>query len=221
MWVFNCSNNKINVLNGILGVLTIEQRFSHLRCSFQLHLDYSSSINPIRKLISSSTSDQFLYLLRSNSLDNQFKSSENLPTNNQQLKKLMSTFLLSRRSGILSQSKSILVNYIPLTARSDSLIDKVLLSPIQFQRTFLSWRRGSLFLNSICIYKQRWHRKHISCLPVHQLTFKHRADFNKIKDQYTKNFCEVDYLLNIQEWDQVWIILKDWTNILKSNNGID
>ena len=168
-------------MSGILGASTTEERFSHLRCSFQLHLDYSSSMNPIRNLISSSTSRQFLYLLRSNSLYDQFNSSDDLSTNYQQLKKLMSNFLLSRRSGILSQSKSILVQYIPLTARSNSLIDKVLLSPIQFQRTFLSWRRGSLFLNSICICKERCHRKHISCLPVPQLKPKHYDNFNKIK----------------------------------------
>jgi len=126
----------------------------------------------------------------------------------------MSTFLLSRRVGILSQSKSILVNYIHLTARSASLIDKVLLSPLPFQRTFLSWRRGSLFLNSICICKERWHRKHISCLPIPQLISKYRIDFDKVKGQHTKNFCEVDYLLNIQEWNYAWNALQIWTNIL-------
>src|SRR5436190_22176626 len=117
-WLFNCSNNKINVLNGILGTLTVDQRFSHLRCSFQLHLDHSSSTNPIRTLISCSNSCQFLYSLRSDLLYNQFKSLNDLPTNYLQLKKRMATFLLSRRSVILSQSKSVLVNYIPITARS-------------------------------------------------------------------------------------------------------
>ena len=209
----------MNVLNGILGTLTVDQRFSHLRCSFQLHLDHSSSTNPIRTLISSSNSRQFLYSLQSDPLYNQFKSLDDLPTNHLQLKKRMATFLLSRRSVILSQSKSVLVNYIPITARSDSLIDKVLRSPIKFQRTFLSWRRGSLFLNSTCVCTKRWHRGHISCLPTPQLTLKHRSNFEKMKDQHTKNFCQIDYLLNVQEWDYAWDALQVWKEKLSSKKS--
>ena len=212
-WIFNCSSNKIKVLEGILGALTVEQRFSHLRCSFQLHLDHSNIHNPIRSLVQSSQQCQFLYFFRSNKLYKEFQS-EDLPTHYAALKKCMAKFLLSRQSGILLQSKSTLINYIPFTARSDSLIDKVLHSPIQFQRTFLSWRRGSLFLNSICICKGRWHRGHIPCLPIPQFSLQNRVDFDKIKEEYSKNFCEVDYLLNVQEWDLAWNILMDWTNLL-------
>jgi len=156
-WVFNLASNKIKVLNGILGALTVEQRFSHLRCSFQLHLNHSASDNPIRALISSSPFTQYLCYLRSNGLYNEFTTLPGLPTNYTQLKKRMTTFLLSRRSGIISHSSGVLVNYIPTTSHTASLIDKVLLSPVHFQRMFLSWRRSLLFLNTTCICKERWH----------------------------------------------------------------
>ena len=142
-WIFNTGTRNIKILNGILGALTVDQRFSHLRCGFQLHLDHSAAGNPIKPLISSSTFSQFLYFLRNNDLYVEFSRIPDLPTNYIVLKMEMSGFLLSRRSGILSKSSSILVNYIPITARSSSLIDKVLRSPIRYQRMFLSWRRGS------------------------------------------------------------------------------
>ena len=116
-----------------------------------------------------------------------------LPSTHHELKKSLSDFLLSRRSAILSQSFSVLVNYIPFTARSLSLIDKVLFSPIQFQRMFLSWRRGSLFLNSICLCKQRWHRGHINCLPPITLPTRFEISFKEVKCNFTKNFCEIDF----------------------------
>ena len=213
-WIFNTGTRNIKILNGILGALTVDQRFSHLRCGFQLHLDHSADGNPIRPLISSSTFSQFLYFLRNNDLYVEFSRIPDLPTNYIALKMEMSGFLLSRRSGILSKSSSTLVNYIPITARSSSLIDKVLRSPIRYQRMFLSWRRGSLFLNCTCICKERWHRGHIPCLPMLSLPMKYKQSFEEMKLQSSKNFCQVDFLLNVEEWDFVWNILQSWSRIL-------
>ena len=213
-WIFNGNINKVKILEGISVALTVEQRFSHLRCSFQLHLDHAADSNPIRRLISVSKSDQYLFTLRSEKLYTQFLCQPDLPSEYPALRHSMSLFLLSRRSGIISQSKSILINYIPITSRMDSLVDKVLTAPIQFQRMFLSWRRGALFLNATCICGERWHRGHIPCLPKPTLTSKHQIEFVKCREERSKNFCELDYLLNVQEWDLAFDIIKLWQKTL-------
>jgi hypothetical protein len=133
-----------------------------------------------------------------------------------QLKAAMAEYLLSRRSGILDKSKSTLVKYITSDSRTEGLIDRVLLSPIQYQRTLLSWRRGSLFLNQICICKERWHRGHIPCLPKGTLCLKLQQEFEQCKEKRSKNFCEVDYLLNIQEWSKAFEWIELWKKTLES-----
>ena len=215
-WVFNSNVNKMKVLEGILGTLTVEQRFYHLRCSFQLHLNQSARSNPIRLLIQMSYRSQYLFTLRNDELYDQFSNTPDLPTAHQQLKIRMSEFLLSRRSGIISKSKSVLVNYIPITSRMAGLVDKVLIAPIQFQRLFLSWRRGALFLNRVCICGERWHRRHISCLPKAQLTFKHHIEYLKCQAEQSKNFCELDYLLNVEEWKVAFELITLWRSVLDS-----
>jgi hypothetical protein len=205
-WIFNTNVNKVKVLYGILGALSVEDRFSHLRCGFQLHLDHSSLSNPIRTLAIFQVDilyEDFVTMIH-----------DILPY--PQLKLAMAEFLLSRRSGILDESKSILVHYITSDSRTEGLIDRVLLSPIQYQRMLLSWRRGALFLNQMCICKERWHRGHIPCLPKGTLSVDLREDFERCKEKQSKNFCEVDYLLNIQEWKVAieWIEL--WKKTLDS-----
>lgn len=213
-WIFNANIRKAKILNGILGTLSVEQRFSHLRCSFQLHPECSAQSNPVHRLISTSKTDQYLFTLLTDKLYGQFKAQSDLPSSYLELKQYMSQFLLSRRSGIISQSKSVLINYIPKTARTDGLVDRVLTAPIQYQRTFLSWRRGSLFLNSKCICQERWHRGHIPCLPNPRLTFKHQIEYLKCKAEMSKNFCKLDYLLNVQEWDLAFEVIKSWQKAL-------
>jgi hypothetical protein len=132
----------------------------------------------------------------------------------------MSDFLRSQRSRIILQSKSILVNYISKDARTDGLIDRVFTAPIQYQRLFLSWRRGTLFLNKKCICGERWHRGHISCLTKVTLTFKHRMEFIKYQEKHSKNFCELDYLLNIQRWNFAFDVIKSWQKDLDGVNAI-
>ena len=203
----------MKVLEGILSTVIVEH---HLRCSFQLHLNQSARSNAIRLLIQMSYRSQYLFTLRNDELYDQFSNTPDLPTAHQQLKIRMSEFLLSRRSGIISKSKSVLVNYIPITSRTAGLVDKVLIAPIQFQRLFLSWRRGALFLNRVCICGERWHRRHISCLPKAQLTFKHHIEYLKCQAEQSKNFCELDYLLNVEEWKVAFELITLWRSVLDS-----
>ena len=212
-WIFNSDLKKAKVLHGILGALTVEQRFSHLRCSFQLHLNHLASDNPIRSLISSANTLQFLHSFRQQQLYNEFLLLPDLPPDMElsKLKLSLSAFLLSRRSVILSQTKSILVNYIAPNSRMDSLVDKVLFCPAKYQRLFLAWRRGTLFLSTVCICGQRWHRGHIHCLSVPNLSEEQREGFLRGKEVMWKNYCEVDYLLNNQEWERTFDILNKWS----------
>jgi len=205
-WIFNTNVNKVKVLYGILGALSVEDRFSHLRCGFQLHLDHSSLSNPIRSLS----------IFQVDVLYRDFVTTIQGVLPYPQLKLAMAEFLLSRRSGILDRSKSVLVKYITSDCRTERLIDRVLLSPIQYQRTLLSWRRGSLFLNQICICKERWHRGHIPCLPKGTLSIELREEFVRCKEKQSKNFCEVDFLLNVQEWSVAFEWIQLWKRTLDS-----
>jgi len=206
-WIFNSSAGHIKVLEGILGVLSVGQRFSHLRCSFQLHLENTTEDNPVRSLIRSS---QNLSCLRNDKLYTEFQSSSDLPSSYPELKQAMSMFLLTRRTLIISQMKSNLVHYIAKTSRTSGLVDKVLTSPVRYQRMLLAWRRGILFLLHKCVCGNPWNRGHIPCLSKVTLSIEHNMEFEKCRGEYSKNFCEVDYLLNVGEWDLVFKILKGW-----------
>ena len=208
-WIFNCNTNKAKVLYGIIGALSVADRFSHLRCGFQLHLDHSSLSNPIRTLS----------IFPVDKLYQEFHRSVDGVLSYSRLKAAMAEFLLSRRSGILGRSKSILVNYIASDSRTPGLVDRVLLSPIRYQRMLLSWRRGSLFLNQICVCKRRWHRGHIPCLPKGTLSASLQEDFLSSKEKRSKNFCEVDYLLNVQEWTVAFEWIQLWKRTLDSVKG--
>jgi len=205
-WIFNTNVNKVKVLYGILGALSVEDRFSHLRCGFQLHLDHSFLSNPIRTLS----------IFQVDKLYQQFVGTVPGVLSYSQLKLAMTDFLLSRRSGILGRSKSVLVKYITSDSRTEGLLDRVLLSPIQYQRMFLSWRRGSLFLNQTCVCKERWHRGHIPCLPKGTLSVELQEDFVRCKENQSKNFCEVDFLLNVQEWSVAFEWMQLWKRTLDS-----
>ena len=164
---------------------------------------------------------QYLFTLWNDELYDQFSNTPDLPTAHQQLKIRMSEFLLSRRSGIVSKSKSVLVNYIPITSHTMGLVDKVLVALIQFQCLFLSWSPGALFLNRVWICGKRWHRWHISCLPKAQLTFKRHIQFLKCQAEQSKNFCELDYLLNVQELKVAFELINLWWSTLDSAKMMD
>ena len=213
-WIFNSNVKRPNVLQGILGALPIHIRFSHLRTSFQLHLSHSNKGNPLQKLIQTSKSNQYIHAFKSNRLYSQFLTIPELPSSYQLLKVKLSNFLLSERSAILSKSTSILVNYIPLTARTDALLDKTLKSPIQFQRKFLTWRRGTMFYGMKCVCNQSWTRRHIPCLPEISLTFELDVKFNQSLKEHSQNFSKLDFLLNIQAWDEAAKVLDSWQTFL-------
>jgi hypothetical protein len=217
-WIFSTNIRWPKVLQGILGALSIEQRFAHLRCSFQLHLEHSAPLNPLQLLIQQSSIQQYIYRLRFNQDYNQFLTLPDLPSSYPLLKKRMSEFLLSRRSGIISSSTSILVNYIPPSARTDSLIDKTLNSPIELQRKFLTWRRGALFYGMKCICGKPWTRQHILCLPKITLTPELDLKFNECQKDFSKNFSKIDFLLNIQEWNIAAQVLSAWQLILSQKD---
>jgi hypothetical protein len=219
MWIFNATTKHLKVLRGILSALTIEQRFSHLRCSFQLHLQHSAKNNPIRKLIN--TKQKPISALNKNSLYERFLKIENLSSNHLQLKKVMFDFLTTERSAILSKSTSILVNYISRSARTDGLVDKVLMAPAQYQRMFLSWRRGALFSKCKCPCGQTWHRKHIPCFPPIILSEDYQKEFDQQKKDHSKNFSKMDYLLNNEKWDLAYEILKSWQKLISGLRNTD
>jgi hypothetical protein len=211
-WIFNSNTRRLNVLNGILGVLNVENRFAHLRCSFQLHLDYMADSNPLRRLITSSIE---LSPLRRNNLYEHFTKIPELPIDYKALQYRMSEFLLSQRMKIIIGSSSILVGYIALSARTNGLVDKVLMAPLQYQRVFLLWRRGGLFLSNICTCGERWHRGHIPCLPSIELSEKQEEDFLNHKEKHGKNFCKLDYLLNEGDWKMAFEIITKWKEVFE------
>jgi hypothetical protein len=128
----------------------------------------------------------------------------------------MSMFLLSRRWGIVEKSSSVMVRYVPKSARTNALVDKTLMAPPRYQRMFLSWRQGTLFLQVPCICGERWHRGHISCLPKIVLSDEHNVKYMLSRAEELKNLCEIDFLLNIQEWDLAYENLEIWSKKLGS-----
>jgi hypothetical protein len=211
-WIFNTNLRQFKVLEGILGMLSIKERFTQLRCSFQLHLSFSTATNPIRPLIESSSS---LRCLRNDRLFTEFLSTPELPTTQQGMRDSLFQFLLSRRSGIISRSTSILVNYISPQSRTTALVDKTLSAPTQYQRLLLSWRRGTLFLRRQCICGVSWNRGHIKCLPKVDLSGELSELYNEMRQEHSKNFCEVDFLLNVGEWKMAQEVLKVWEQVFE------
>src|SRR5579859_1710021 len=213
-WIFSTDVKRPKLLQGILGALSVEEGFSHLRCSFQLHIDHSDKDNPLRKLIRASTLKDYIYQLRSNKLYTAFLSLPDLPPSYPLLKAQMSDFLLSRRSGILSSSTSILVNYISRSARTHSLIDQIFTAPIPYQRRFLTWQRGIMFFGMKYICGESWTRRRIPCLPQIILTLDLDSKFDECQTKFSKNFSKLDFLLNERAWDQAAEALDNWHELL-------
>jgi hypothetical protein len=206
-WILNASDRNWNVSNGILGMLTVEERFRHLRCSFQLHLDHSAKDNPICRLIQSS---RCLFCLKTNPLYSEFKAQSELPSTHAELKLAMTTFLTSRRSAILAKSTSVLVNYISKSSRTTGLLDKVFLSPTRCQRMFLSWRQGVCFHTYVCLCGSKWTRRHVQCMGSVLARTTYEEGFEQSKGNFSKNYCDLDYLLNVGEWDLAYETLMGW-----------
>lgn len=211
-WIFDSSTKNHNVLRGLLGALTVEKRFRHLRAGFQLHLHDSDGLNPIRPLTRASSRGQLLWTLRSDDLFDKFISWEKRSP--EHLKESFAQFILEKRKALLLESGSVLVGYVPLSARTDGLVDRVFTAPTRLQSRFTLWRRGTLFVNRKCLCGQRWNRGHISCIDDGELPKELTRPFEEEKKTMSKNFCKLDFLLNVRHWDEAESVIEAWTNKL-------
>jgi len=218
-WVLGCSTTNYKVNEGILGVLPISKRFSHLRTLFELHRLSLTPNNPLHILLTSNdkwSTKIMLTHLRSNALYNKFIETENNDSK-YRLQRLRA-FLISERRQYINKNAGILVNYIsPESRSSPSLVDKVISAPVLFQKTFISWRQGKMFYRSKCICGQSWTRGHISHLPtiLERLSSKLQRDWNVKMLEQSKNFTVIDFLLNEGEWDLCYSILSFWRKSLE------
>ena len=144
-WIFYSSSERNHMLmEGILGILPLIQRFSHLRCRFQFHLHKMVTNNPLRILIHNAQLADFLAQFRSDSLFSEFLKQ---PLEGDAL----DNYLLSKKRNQIGNMKQMLLQYILMASRTDRLLDKIFKAPSYLQVDFVLWRKGSLFINSKCI----------------------------------------------------------------------
>jgi hypothetical protein len=220
-WVLNTTTINFKVNEGILGVLPIFERFSHLRTMFQHHIESLHPQNPLAIFLNSSIVWQSHVLLQHLRHDSEF--SEFRQTSQDQSSDSLRNYLLSRRMNYLSRQKGILINYISLNARNQSLVDRIITSPTIFQREFISWRLGKLFMRNKCICGEGWHRGHINHLPdiSWRISPKLFRLWTEEKKTMSENYTIIDFLLNHQEWDICHMVLKDYRQsfeMMKENN---
>ena len=220
-WILFSNADTPRLHQGILGALPVSLRFTHLRCRFQLHIDQSSTQNPLRVIIHSLTAlGKFVGRFRHNTLYNEFKRSkiyqEDPIRSKITLSEYLSQHLLSLRSAHLCtlQTQLILLTYITIDGRTRSLTDHVLNAPPAFQSEFVSWRKGVLFVNRKCPCKSLWTRRHIKCLPVVTLPPELESLFQAEKQKQSEKFVCLDFLLNVKEWDLAHHVIDLWSKAL-------
>ena len=64
------------------------------------------------------------------------------------------------------------------------------------------------------ICAESWTHCHITCLLTIILTPDLNSKFNQCLKEQSKNFSKLDFLLNIQQWDQAINVLDTWQTIL-------
>ena len=173
-WNFCTNSNHFRIYHDILGALSISDRFSHLRCRYQFHLDNTFEENPLRLILADrvGTLNKLVSQFHRYSLYDRFKRSEfylqDKHRTQQSLSQSLYRYLLSLRLNYIStiQHQSKLLSYITPHARLPGLKDKVFKAPSAFQINFLAWRRGAKFLFFKCICGGRWNRSHVQCLSV-------------------------------------------------------
>ena len=220
-WIFNVESTHHNIHAGILGVLPIPIRYSHLRTRFQLHLEFSSPFNPLRSLMDNSTPFQLINDFHQDALFKDFRRTNPFTRDHSRQSTLLSNFLLSNRAQFIETNAKALLRYITPDARTPSYVDGVVKAPPEWQSMFFSWRRGSLFLKHICVCKRRWVRGCITCLPKISLSSKLSQQFqqrklkiNALFPNRESTFCELDFLLNIHEWKLAADIIESWKKLL-------
>jgi hypothetical protein len=225
-WVLNTKVTFDNLNHGLLGALPVVHRFNHLRCQFELHKNGLFIQNPIltilgRWRIGLGDHRKLLYYLRKDDLYEEFRPTVGLPRGPvtgdlRPIKAQLHDFLIGKRMVYFRSHKSILLGYITAKGRTESLVDKSIYAPVKWQSHFLSWRRGSLFLNNKCVCSRRWNRSHIKCLPsgLDKLSSDLVAEFEKSRSDFSTNYSIIDFLLNKGWWKDCWDILSEWRTLL-------
>ena len=225
-WILCATDvTKHNTHQGILGVLHVNDRFTHLRCRFQLHLDQSFHHNPLRQILRNPlmTIGKLIGQLHRDTLYDGFKRSSEYMEVKQHYKdldsELLYQYLLSLRTSHLHNLKlgRSLLQCISARSRTERLTDKVLYAPPTFQREFVAWRRGTLFWNQRCICGNlRWNRGHVEHMPYVGLPRKLRRAFDDEKLLRPDHFNVIDFLLNEGKWELAHNILALWKEKLRS-----
>jgi len=221
-WILSSSDSRSSLNEGILGALPVSLRFAHLRCRFQLHLDQSFRENPLRQILLDGPGilGKFVFNLKGNSLYDQFKRSKlylDLRSKHKEaVSKELTLYLLSLRreyiDGLAKDRK--LLGYI--THRTERLVDRVLTAPPRYQREFLAWRRGVLFLNRKCVCGDLWTRRHLDCRPtLVKLPTKLEEGFRVEKQKRGGTYGLLDYLLNSGKWNLAHDVIFKWNSLLQ------
>ena len=224
-WILCATDvTKHNTHQSILGVLHVNDRFTHLRCRFQLHLDQSFHHNPLRQILRNPlmTIGKLIGQLHRDTLYDDFKRSPEYTEVKQHYKdldsELLSQYLLSRTSHLhnLKLGRSLL-QCISARSRTERLTDKVLYAPPTFQQEFVAWRRGTLFWNQRCICGNlRWNRGHVEHMPYVGLPRKLRRAFDDEKLLRPDHFNVIDFLLNERKSELAHNILALWKEKLRA-----
>ena len=193
----------------------MDERFSHLRTMFQAHIRSLHQSNPLKVLLESQQNWKSNVLLRhllGDSRYQQYLADVYEPSPN-----ALRAFLLSLRRDYIYKKGDILVNYVLPSARNRSLVDKVLYAPAKWQKEFISWRLGRLFMRNKCVCGGQWNRKHLSHLPdiLQRLSPKLRRLWTDEHQKMSTNYSIIDFLLNHQEWELTHLILSQYRSILQ------
>jgi len=226
-WVLCSSPNSPHntTHEGILGTLPVMERFTHLRCRFQFHLDQCFYENPLRRILHNhiATLGTLLGSFHRDLLYNKFKCSPEYNAAQFHTKEsdsvLLTQYLLSLRADHLRHREThrVLLRCISPGSRTQRLVDKVFYAPTLFQRDFVIWRRGILFWGCKCTCGAAWNRGHIHCLGYIGLPDKLDRAFQDEKPRRPKNFNVIDFLLNEGQWELAHNILHSWKEKLLSS----
>lgn len=222
-WILSSTSAHARLNEGILGALSISLRFTHLRCRYQFHIDRTFSENPLRRILYHAPSiiGNFTGHFRSDRLYDRFKQSQYYTTlepieasNKHKVMDALAQYLSSLHIEYLHSLTKDRRLLIYITNRTDALADRVFSATPNFQKEFLAWRKGTLFLNCQCICGHRWTRRHLECSSLTKLSDKLENEFQLEKHKVGFHFTRLDYLLNSGKWDMAYDIICEWKKLL-------